>query len=106
MPRHVADVNEVWEALRTVIDPEIGLDIVTLGLVYDVIAERSEEARPQDGISVRVIHTLTTPGCPMERIITEGIRNAARRAPGVNTVTTQLVWDPMWHAGMVAPGAW
>lgn len=84
-------------ALGTVIDPEIGLDIMTLGLVYDV------EVR--DDVAW-ITHTLTTPGCPMERIITDGIRAAAFEVEGIAGVETRLVWDPAWHAGMIAPDAW
>ncbi|HEY7895205.1 MAG TPA: metal-sulfur cluster assembly factor [Gemmatimonadaceae bacterium] len=82
----------LWNALTMVIDPELGLDIVTLGLVYDaeVIGELA-----------RVTYTLTTPGCPMERIIGEGIREAAMLVDGVREVETRLVWDPIWHAGMI-----
>jgi metal-sulfur cluster biosynthetic enzyme len=82
----------LWNALTMVIDPELGLDIVTLGLVYDaeVIGELA-----------RVTYTLTTPGCPMERIIGEGIREAAMLVEGVREVETRLVWDPIWHAGMI-----
>lgn len=86
-----------WTALSLVIDPELGLDIVTLGLVYDV------------GIIddvVRITHTLTTPGCPMERVITQGIREATSAVEGIIGVETRLVWDPAWHPGMIAPGAW
>ena len=81
------------QALTTVIDPEIGLDIITLGLVY--------ELEVRDDVA-RVVHTLTTPGCPMERIITDGIRSAAGMVEGVRRVETELVWEPAWHPGMIA----
>lgn len=90
-------VAAVWESLTTVIDPEIGLDVVSLGLIYDVTVE---------GDVAHVVHTLTTRGCPMERVITDGMREAVALVRGVRAVETRLVWDPAWHSGMIAPEAW
>ena len=91
------DERRVWEALSTVIDPEIGLDIVTLGMVFEI--ECYENA-------VRVTFTLTTPACPLEGVITAGIEQAASAVPGVEHVLTNLVWEPRWHPGMIREGAW
>ena len=86
----------VWTALATVLDPELGLDIVTLGLVFGV---------ELDGSTARVTYTLTTPGCPMERAITDGVRRAVLAVEGIGRVDTRIVWEPAWHPGMIAPGA-
>ncbi len=90
-------LEALWRALGTVVDPELGLDIVTLGLVYD--------ADIRDDVAW-VTPTLTTPGCPMERIITDGIRAAAMQVDGTCGVETRIVWDPAWHPGMISRDAW
>ncbi len=86
----------VWKALRQVLDPELGMDIVTLGLVFDVALEDD---------TVHVTHTLTSPGCPMGPIIDRGIHDVLSAVPGIARVETHLVWHPSWHPGMIAPGA-
>ncbi|MDX6510775.1 MAG: hypothetical protein QOE36_279 [Gaiellaceae bacterium] len=75
------------EALREVEDPELGMDIVELGLVYDVEIE---------GPKAKVIHTLTSMGCPAGPMIQEDIHNAAASLPGVEEVEVELSWDPPW----------
>jgi metal-sulfur cluster biosynthetic enzyme len=78
---------ELYDALRAVIDPEVGIDIVTMGLVYDV--------EVHEGHAV-IIHTLTTRGCPLEEYITASIMGVAYAQPGITEVTTRLVWEPRW----------
>ena len=89
-------MRAIWTALSTVIDPELGLDIVTLGLVYEVVVE---------GDLARVTYTLTTPGCPMERVITDGVRTATLQVESITRVDTHVVWDPAWHPGMIVRDA-
>ena len=79
--------DEVIEALRTVEDPELGMDIVDLGLLYDVEIE---------GPKVKVIHSLTSMGCPAGPMIQEDIQNVASSLEGVDEVEIELTWDPPW----------
>jgi metal-sulfur cluster biosynthetic enzyme len=79
--------EEVYEALRQVEDPELGMDIVDLGLLYDV-----EVA----GSHVKVTHSLTSMGCPAGPMIQEDIVRVAREVPGVEDVDIELTWDPPW----------
>lgn len=86
--------NEVWEALRQVIDPEIGVNLVDLGLIYDVRLE---------GPQVLVTMTVTTPGCPMEHSLTFGVEASVLCVPGVEGVQVQVVNDPPWNPSMMTP---
>ena len=80
-------VEEVREALHQVEDPELGMDIVELGLVYDVDVE---------GPKVKVTHSLTSMGCPAGPMIQEEIVNVTRSLEGVDDVEIELTWDPPW----------
>ena len=80
--------NEVVEALRQVEDPELGMDIVELGLLYDVEVE---------GAKVKVIHSLTSMGCPVGPMIQEEMHAVvAAMSPDVEDVEIELTWDPPW----------
>ena len=79
--------EEVYEALRQVEDPELGMDIVDLGLLYDVDVE---------GPKVRVSYTLTSMGCPAGVMIQEDIDRVVRELPGVEEVESELTFEPPW----------
>lgn len=89
--------EQVLAALGRVIDPELGINIVDLGLVY------SAELRER---RVEVAMTLTTPGCPLAGQITEMAESAIwREVPGVEEVEVRLVWSPPWRPAMMSENA-
>ena len=85
--------EDVENALQTVIDPEIGLNLLDLGMIYDI---RFEE---------RIVHvslTLTNPGCPLQEVLVEGVRTAVQTLRGVKECVVHLVWDPPWNPSMIS----
>ena len=82
----------VWQTLRQVIDPELGCNIVDLGLVYSVTIA---------GPAVSVVMTLTTPGCPMHESLRWGVQNALLQVPGLDSAEVEVVWDPPWNPSMM-----
>ncbi|MBE3576931.1 MAG: DUF59 domain-containing protein [Limnochordales bacterium] len=89
--------EEVMEALKEVLDPELRLSIVDLGLVYDVdITEAGD---------VTVTMTLTTPGCPLNEYLPAQVDEAVSRLEGVRHVDVNLVWDPPWNPDMMSDEA-
>ena len=86
--------EQVREALKGVIDPELGLNIVDLGLIYDVEVE--------DG-QATVTMTLTSPGCPAGGMIMSGAQEAARGTEGVEDADVRLVWKPFWTPDRIDP---
>ena len=79
--------DEVLEVLRQVEDPELGMDIVDLGLLYDVEV---------DGSKVKVTYSLTSMGCPAGPLIAGDIERTAREVEGVEDVELELTFDPPW----------
>jgi metal-sulfur cluster biosynthetic enzyme len=79
--------DEVIDALRVVEDPELGMDIVELGLLYDAEVE---------GSKVHVTYSLTSMGCPVGPLIEQQIEEAVQSLPGVENVDAELTWEPPW----------
>ena len=90
-------IEEVNDALREVIDPELGLDFVELGLIYAVDIEQSG--------SVRITYTLTTPGCPIGPQVEEQIREFVGEIEGVTAVDSELVFTPPWSPDRMSDDA-
>lgn len=80
-------LEQITEALREVFDPELGMSVVDLGLIYDVAIDAGR---------VRITMTLTTQGCPLHDSMTEWVRQAVGRIPGVEDVVVVIVFDPPW----------
>ncbi|MFZ4484139.1 MAG: iron-sulfur cluster assembly protein, partial [Chthoniobacterales bacterium] len=89
--------DDVWTQLKNVYDPEIPVNIVDLGLVYDLILGRSEAG----GTTVNVKMTLTAPGCGMGPTIAADARSRILTVPGVESAEVDLVWSPAWNQGMI-----
>ena len=88
--------DDVKEAMKVVIDPEIGINIVDLGLVYDVTVEEGQ---------VNVTYTLTSMGCPIGPMIESQIQGALSLVPGVEVVNSQMVFRPAWSPEMMSDEA-
>ncbi len=88
--------GEILDALTGVIDPEIGMNIVDVGLVYRV--EPSED-------SVEIDFTLTSPGCPLADVIVEDMKKQVAEKTGITEVKTNLVWNPPWSIDFMSEEA-
>jgi len=98
---HVVDLGgaaqpeQVLDALGNVIDPELGLDVVSLGLIYELhLVDRA----------ATVVMTLTTPGCPLHETIRRDVEGRLGKMEGVDVVDVQLVWEPAWTPARITPG--
>ncbi|MSU48338.1 MAG: putative Fe-S cluster assembly protein SufT [Opitutus sp.] len=88
----------VWDALKTCFDPEIPVNIVDLGLIYDLAVERSAAG----GHTIEVKMTLTAPGCGMGPVIAEDARQKIAALPTVEQARVHIVWDPQWTPQMIS----
>jgi len=88
--------EDVIEVLKSVIDPEIGLDVINLGLVYEIKIN-------EDIVYIKM--TMTTPGCPLASWILADAENKIKQLPEVKDVQIELVWDPPWSVDRISEEA-
>jgi len=95
------EANEqlIWDTLRTCFDPEIPVNIVDLGLVYDMQFAK----QPSGGARVDVKMTLTAPGCGMGPAIAGDAQVKLLNLEGIEDAHVEIVWDPPWHHSMISP---
>jgi len=86
--------EQVYDELSKIIDPEVGFNLVEMGLIYDV--------EVKDNCDVKVTMTLSTKACPMHQMIVQWVEDAPKRLDGVENVEVNLVWEPEWNISMAA----
>ena len=84
--------QNVFDAISTVIDPEVGFNLVEMGLIYDALID--------DDCNVHVIMTLSTQGCPLHQMIKQWVYEAVERIEGAGTIEVEVVWEPAWNISM------
>lgn len=84
--------EDVYRAISTVIDPEVGFNLVEMGLIYDAIIE--------DSCNIKVIMTLSTRGCPLHQMIVQWVREAVEKIDDAGIVEVDVVWEPVWNISM------
>ncbi len=90
--------SDVWQALRTIYDPEIPVNLVDLGLIYTVAIDQAKK-------SVRIDMTLTAPGCGMGPVLVSDVKYRSALVPNVESVAVELVFDPPWSREMMSEEA-
>lgn len=89
--------GEIIEAIRTVFDPEIPVNIYDLGLIYEV------NVSPDATVDIKM--TLTSPGCPVAGTLPPEVRDKAETVPGVKVANVEVVWEPQWNMDMMTDEA-
>jgi probable FeS assembly SUF system protein SufT len=106
-PELTADASEaevekaVWQQMKTCYDPEIPIDVVELGLIYECRLEPAEPA----GWRVNVVMTLTAPGCGMGDVLVNDVKSKVQQIAGVREAQVELVFDPPWTRDMMSEAA-
>lgn len=101
LPANASVEDQVWTMLKTVYDPEIPVNIVDLGLVYDCKIKGSKRR----GYQITVTMTLTAPGCGMGPVIAEDAKTKIERIPSVKSAIVDIVFDPPWSREKMSPVA-
>ena len=84
--------DELFQAISTVIDPEVGFNLVEMGLIYDASCD-------EDG-NVKVTMTLSTKACPLHQMILQWVKEAVEKLSNINSVDVEVVWEPEWNITM------
>ncbi|MAR15412.1 MAG: putative Fe-S cluster assembly protein SufT [Candidatus Marinimicrobia bacterium] len=92
--------EDAWDVMKTCYDPEIPVNVVDLGLIYDLKMIDSDK-----GIKINVKMTLTAPGCGMGPVIAQDVEDKLMGLPNVLNVQVELVWDPVWNQSMMTDSA-
>ena len=100
VPTRLANEADIWDAMKQCFDPEIPVNIVDLGLIYDlkISGKKSEQ-------NIHIKMTLTAPGCGMGPSIAQDVENKVTSLNGINNVDVELVWDPQWEIDMMSEDA-
>jgi len=85
--------ENVFDAISTVIDPEVGFNLVEMGLIYDALIE-------EENCNVKVIMTLSTQGCPLHQMIKQWVYEAVEKIENVGAIEVEVVWEPAWNISM------
>ena len=91
----------VWDQLKTCYDPEIPVNIVELGLIYDLNIKNEEDGEK----NISIMMTLTAPGCGMGPVIADEVERKVSALNSVKSVKVELVWEPQWNQGMMSEAA-
>jgi metal-sulfur cluster biosynthetic enzyme len=97
------DADCLWEQLKTVLDPDVNVNVVDLGLIYGIDVEPYISGNLDDtsAFRIRVQMTLTSPTCPLGDYLLAEVKRCVENHPAVGEVQVELVWEPPWHRDMI-----